>query len=274
MVFQKIVLLIGVVALFGCSDINKVMKSTDYEYKIKKANEYYEAKKYSKAQLVYEDVMPVVKGTPDYESLYYRWAYCNYYQKDYLNAESLFRGFGENFPKSSKADEMEFMRAYSHYKISPKAELDQTSTLKAITFLQTYINIHPNSPKAKEATELIEVLRKKLEVKDVRSATLYYDMGMFKAAATAFNEIMFNFPDSDKGDEYKLMMIKAWFKYAENSYEYKQVERFEKVLNECADFVDRFPESKLLVEANKYKGLSENKIKTLQNEQIKASTER
>lgn len=260
--------------LLGCSPMNKILKSNDYEMKIRKANEYFDSKKYSQAQIIYEDVMPVMKGSAEYENIYYKWAYCNYYQKDYLNAENIFKGFLENFPNSARVEEIEYMRAYCFYKMSPKPELDQTPTTKAINYLQTFVNLHPNSPKAKEASELIDGIRMKLEIKDYKSAELYYNMGYYKAAATAFNELMFNFPDSQKGDEYKLMVIKSWFKYAEKSYEYKQMERFEKVLNECADFVDRFPDSKLAGDVAKLKSQSENNIKTLQNEQAKASTER
>ncbi len=274
MAFRLYIILFLSVFAWSCSDINKILKSSDYEMKIRRANEYYDAKKYSQAQIIYEDVMPVMKGSAEYEDLYYKWAYCHYYQKDYLNAENIFKGFIENFPNSQRVDEIEYMRAYCFYKMSPKPELDQTPTTKAINYLQTYANVHPQSPRAKEAVGLIDGLRKKLEIKDYRSGELYYNMGYYKAAATAFNELMFNFPDSEKGDEYKLMVIRSWFRYAEKSVEYKQLERFEKVLNECADFTDRFPDSKLSGEVAKLKSQSENIIKNLQNEQAKASTER
>jgi outer membrane protein assembly factor BamD len=272
---MRIILVILLVGLLqSCSEMGKIMKSSDYELKIRKANEYYAAKKYSQAQIIYEDIMPVVKGTAEYESLYYKWAYCSYNQKDYLNAENLFKGFVENFPNSTLDEEAEYMRAYCYYKQSPKSALDQTATLKAITHLQTFANQHDTSYRSKEALELIDVLRKKLEVKDNNSAELYYKMGYYKAAATAFSEILNNFPDSEKGDQYKFMVIKSWVKYANNSYEYRQAERYEKVLNECADFVDRFPESNLNEEVAKIKLQIENSIKSIKDEQTKTSTKR
>jgi outer membrane protein assembly factor BamD len=218
--------------------------------------------------------MPVVKGSAEYESLYYKWAYCSYNQKDYLNAENLFKGFVENFPNSAQAEEAEFMRAYCFYKQSPKPQLDQTATMKAITYLQTFANQHPTSYRSKEAMELIDGLRKKLETKDYNAAELYYNMGYYKAAATAFSELLNNFPDSDKGDQYKLMVIKSWSKYAHNSYENKQGERYEKVLNECADFVDRFPDSNLNPDVVKIKSQTENTIKSIKDEQTKTSAKR
>jgi outer membrane protein assembly factor BamD len=79
------------------------------------------------------------------------------------------------------------------------------------------------------------------------------------------------YPESGKADEYKLMVIKSYFRFAELSIEEKKTERFEKVINECEDFVDRFPESKLRKEAEDYLNLSQTNIKNLRNEQIKTS---
>ncbi|HMP93475.1 MAG TPA: outer membrane protein assembly factor BamD [Phnomibacter sp.] len=266
--------LIGLVAfsLAGCHNINKILKSSDYEYKLTKANEFFTNKKYLQAQTIYEDVMPVFKGTPQYEDIYYNWAFCHYYQRDYLNAENIFKGFVENFPKSARAEECEFLRAYCFYKMSPKVELDQTPSMKAITYLQTFINTHPTSNRNKEAASIIDALRQKQERKEFLSAELYYNLGYYKAAATAFTQLMGNFPDAERSDEYKLMTIRSWYKYAEMSIPGKQEERFEKVLNECADFVDRFPDSKLLQDVERYKALTDNNLKNIKNEQAKAST--
>jgi outer membrane protein assembly factor BamD len=53
---------------------------------------------------------------------------------------------------------------------------------------------------------------------------------IYKAAAIAFGNVSDNFPDSKKADEYKLLVIKAYYEYAKMSYEEKQKERYEKVL--------------------------------------------
>ena len=74
------------------------MKSKDYEYKYKMAEQYYANKQYGFAQQLFEDIFPYVKGTTRYEDMYYKFAYSYYYQKDYLNAENLFKSFVENFP--------------------------------------------------------------------------------------------------------------------------------------------------------------------------------
>jgi len=264
-------LVITSLTLTGCSKFSKVQKSTDYDYKLRMAEQYYAKKKYNYAQLLYEELFPIVKGTEKFEDVYYKYAYCAYYLRDYMSAENLFKGFVEVFPNSARAEEMEFMRAYTFYRQSPKVELDQTNTQKAIGLFQTFINTHPGSARIKEATELIDKSRAKLEAKEFKSAELYYNVGQYKAAAIAFTSLMNNFPDSEKSDEYKLLVIKSYFQYAMMSIEEKKNERFEQVITECNDFIDRFPDSKLKGEAEKYLTQSQNNLKSLQNEQTKTA---
>ena len=256
----------------GCGKgINKILKSPDAEYKLRMAEKYFVQKKYSKAQVLYEDVMPFYKTRAEFQDIYYKYAYCAYNQADYLNAENLFKTFLEIFPNSPKAEEMDFMRAYSYYKQSPKPELDQTNTIKAMGMMQVFINTHPGSERNKQAAEIIDICRAKLEIKDHKSAQLYFDMGQFRAAGVSFTTLLNSYPESDRADEYKLMIIKSYFRYAEMSIEEKKPERFEKVIDEYEDFVDRFPNSKFLKEAEDYMNLSQTNINNLKNEQVKTS---
>jgi outer membrane protein assembly factor BamD len=121
------------------------MKSTDYDYKLKMAEKYYSKKDYNHAQQLYDDLFRVMKGTDHFEDIYYKLAYCAFYLKDYLNAENLFKGFVEAFPNSAKSEEIDYMRAYTFYKQSPKVELDQTNTTKTMGFMQAFISTHPGS---------------------------------------------------------------------------------------------------------------------------------
>ena len=66
------------------------------------AEKYYVQKKYNKAQMFYEDVMPYYKTRTEFQDIYYKYAYCAYNQSDYLNAENLFKSFLEIFPNSVK----------------------------------------------------------------------------------------------------------------------------------------------------------------------------
>ena len=258
----------------SCNKYSKVFKSKDYDYKLKMADEYFSKKKYKTAQQLYEELFPVFKGTSKFEELYYKDAYCFYNMKQYRDAESLFKGFLEVFPNSSKAEEVDFLHAYCFYKQSPKLELEQVNTSKSIGMMQTFINTHPGSTRIKEATEIIDKCRAKLEQKEYRAAELYYNLGQYRASAIAFTNLLNNYPESVKGDEYKLKTVKSYYRFAKESIAEKLIERYEKVITEYEDFVDRFPESKMLKGAESYRNLSQNKIKDIKNEQTQTSAKR
>lgn len=261
--------------LAGCSSqFSRVLKSKDYNYKLKMADAYYKQKRYKNAEELYIELFPVFKGTDKFEELYYKYAYCSYYQGNYPDAENLFKGFLEVFPNSSKAEEVAYMHSYTFYKQSPKVELDQINTTKAIGMMQSFISTHPNSPRIKDANDIIAKCRYKLELKEYKTAQLYYNLQHYRAAGISFTNLLNDYPESSKGDEYMLMAVKSYYQFAKMSIFEKQEERFEKVSTEYFDFADRFPDSKLLKEAESYKNLSLNNIKQLQNEQTKTPAER
>ncbi len=268
--FQLLLML----ALFSscASKFGKVYKSKDKEYKYKMAEQYYLQKKWDKASQLFEGLFPYVKGTARFEDMYYKYAYCAYNQKDYLNAENLFKNYNENFPNAQRSEECEYMRAYCFYKQSPKIDLDQTNSSKTLALMQAFINSHPGSERNKDAENIIAKMREKEELKEYKAAKLYYELSFYKSAAVAFNSLMDDFPDSDKSDQYKLEMVQSYYKYAEASIAGKQTERFERVLTEISDFEDRFPQSNLRPQMEEFKTLSNNHIKTLHDEQAKATT--
>ncbi len=265
------ILFISVSFLAACnSQFSKVLKSKDYEYKLKMADKYYADKKYHKAQQLYVELFPVFKGSEKFEDLYYKYAYCSYYLKDYLDAENLFNGYLGVFPNNPRAEEIAYMHALTFYKQSPKVELDQANTIKSIGMMQTFMSNYPNSERVKDAQEIINKCREKLEDKEYKSAQLYFNVGQFQAAGIYFSNLLINYPDSRKGEEYMLKAINSYYKFAEMSVASKQEERFQKVVTEYYEFADRYPESKLLKEAQAFKTLSENNIKQIKNEQTKA----
>jgi len=259
--FLFVVTVVG--TLTGCSKktITNILKSKDVEYKLGMAEQYYANKKWSKAQILYEDLFPLLRNDPRFEDLYYKYAYCAFNQKDYLSAENLFKGFLEVFPKSVRAAEVDYMKAFCYYKQSPRVELDQTPTQKAIGSMQAHLNNYPESSKAAEARKIIDESFAKLELKEQKSAELYYNVGSYRAAAITFTTLLNSYPESKRADEYKLMIIKSYYQFAGMSIDEKQKERYGKVIEEYYDFVDRFPESTLLKEAEKYFNLSSNNLK-------------
>lgn len=259
------------VLLNSCTEFTKVQKSNDYEYKLRMADKFYLNEKYNWASQLYAELFPLYKGQPQFEDLFYKYAYSAYNLKDWMNAENLFKQFVDVFPTSPRAEEMEFMRAYTFYRQSPKPDLDQTNTQRTIGLMQTFANMHPKSERAKEALEIIEICRNKLEEKASNAAQLYYNMRQYKAAAIAFNSVLEDFPDTQKGDLYKFNIIKSYYNYAERSIDTKKVERYEKVITEINDFIDRYENSQYRKQVDDLLNITQNNIKAFNNEQIKTA---
>jgi outer membrane protein assembly factor BamD len=260
--------------LMSCSKFNAIRNSKDYSYKLDQANKLFDKKDYNDAEILYEDLYVVYKGTDKFEELYYKTAYCLFYLKEYQEAESYFAHYLEVYPNSLKAEEVDYMRGYSVYKLSPKVELEQTNTVKAMGMMQTFIDRHPGSDRIKDANAIIDECRAKLELKAYNAAKLYYKLSQFKAAAIGYEDLLTEYGSSASGDEYNLELMESYYQYAVLSIPEKQAERFEKVVSEYQDFSDRYPDSKLLTQAAQYRDLSQNNIKAINNEQAKTSIER
>jgi outer membrane protein assembly factor BamD len=263
--FLFVVLLLS--AFYSCSPYEQVRKSTDINYKLTKANEYYDRKWYHRANELYRDLLPVMKGTKNYEAMFYRMAYTFYYTKDYLSASLYFKTFVDYFPNSKDAEEAQFLQAVSLYKVAPKASLEQTNTIKAMEAMQSFINQHPESKYIAEANTYIETARKKLEEKEASAARLYYNIGQFKAASIAYKEVMNTYPESPNSDLYEYMIVRSLYRYAKASVDTKQEERFANAVSAHNDFKQMFPNSRYLQESEQLHISADNKIKKIRNEQ-------
>jgi len=236
------VFLLFILLASSCTNsYQKVLKSTDFDFKLEKAKEYYNSGQYVKALPLFEELMSVYKGTKDVEQLYYIYPYCHYGLGDYLIANFYFENFLDYYPRSRYAEEARFMNAYCHYKMSPKASLEQTYTLKAIEGFQQFVNTYPSSEKVQECNGLMDEMRIKLEKKAIIAAKLYYDMQDYRAAAVSFNNALRDFPETEKREELEFLVLDSYFRLAENSIPSKELERYNQVVETYILFIDRYP---------------------------------
>lgn len=266
-VSRRIPLLFAALALMllaSCSGYEKVRKSSDVNLKLTKANEYYDKKQFQRANELYQSLLPVLRGTKNYEQLFYRYAYTFYYQKDYPAASLYFKNFTSYFPNSKDAEECEFMHALCLVKMSPKSNLDQTNTLKAMESLQSFINTHPNSKRLAEANQYIEENRRRLEVKEADAARLYYNIGQYKAASIAYKLVIDQYPESTNSDYYQYMIVKSLYEYAKISITEKQTERYSNTVAAFNDLKSAYPTSSYLKDAEHYQQLANNNIRKSQ----------
>jgi outer membrane protein assembly factor BamD len=235
--------LILLLVVSACSDYNKILKSTDYEFKYKKAVEYYEDGEYARAGTLFQELVNIYRGTSRADQIYYYYAQSMMGQKDYLMAKHYFQTLLKEFPGSDFAEEAQFMVGYTSYLLSPKPRLDQSVTHEAIDALQLYINLYPYNDRVDEANRLIDELQDKLVFKSYLNAKLYYDFENYKAAVIAIENSLEEYPYSQYREELKYMLLKSKYLLAMNSVKEKKEERLSGALDEYFSFVDEFPES-------------------------------
>jgi len=246
----------------GCSEYQKLIKSSDFDAKYKKAMEYYDDEDYYRSQTLLEELLTVYKGTEKAEEIYYKYSNCYYYLDDYLLAGYHYKVFAQTYPNSKYAEECSYLSAYCHYLNSPNYSLDQTDTYKAIEALQLFINKYPASERKDTCNVLIDKLRYKLETKSFNNSTLYYKLGDYKAAITTIKASLSDYPDTKHREELMYMLLKANYLLAVNSIESKKAERYQETVNEYYAFIDEFPDNKNSKEIEK---MYEQSIKHLEN---------
>lgn len=253
-------LFLTLLIVVSCGKFRKIEKSDDWRVKYEAALNYYEKKDYYRASVLFEQILPIVRGLPEGEKVQFSLAYCQYYDKLYLLASEQFRTFYETYGRSQMAEEARYMYAYSLYTASPGPNLDQTSSIEAMAAMQEFLNRYPNSKFRDKAIEVILTSQEKLEKKGFENARQYHKMRHYKAAIVALNNFKNNFPDSKYLEEAYFLVIESEFKLAEQSIASRQPERFKNVVEYYEEFLEKFPESKFLKEAQEYYSESVYKV--------------
>ena len=79
--------------LSSCGEYNKVLKSTDYEYKYEAAKSYFAKGQNLRAPPIMEELIPILKGTSNGEESLYMLAMTYYNQGDYVTASHYFNTY-------------------------------------------------------------------------------------------------------------------------------------------------------------------------------------
>jgi len=237
--------------LFSGCQFQRIMKNEDWRVRYEAAKEYYAKKKYYKASLILEDLMPIIVASKEAEEIQYLYPYAMFYEKQYLMSAYYFKTFHDNFRRSPKAQEALFMHAYSLYLDSPDFNRDQQSTEESIDAMQGFLNRYPNSEYAKRANENIRDMRKKLEMKAFENAKLYYKLGRYNSAVVSLDNFRKDYPDSDLQAEAQFLRLDAAYQYAKNSYPSKQELRFRNAIEIYEVFTERYAEEGQIKPAEK-----------------------
>lgn len=243
--------------LSSCGEYNKVLKSTDNEYKYEAAKSYFAKGQNSKAATLLEDLALIMKGTSNAEESAYMLAMTYYNQGDYITASHYFNTYYTTYPRGTYTELARFYSGKALYLDTPEPRLDQSSTYKAIEELQMFIEYFPESDRKELAQNMIFELQDKLVEKEFLSALLYYDLGSYtgntvysstgnnyQAAVVTAQNILREYPYTKRREDLSILILRAKYDMAKESVPEKKEDRMRETIDEYYAFINEFPESK------------------------------
>ncbi len=256
---QSILLLIIILAASSCGPFNKLEKSTNWEELYAGANKYYQEGEYNKAIILYDKVLPVIRGSEKAELADYNYANCHFKTKRYIEAAGYFSNFYRTYNRSPLAEEALFMNAYSLYLDAPDANLDQQSSQEAVAAIQQFVTKFPASASYERAMEMLIDLQGRFEEKAYMESSMYYRLkdglypgDFYRACIINFQNFAKDFPESKHNEELAYKLVEVSTGYAENSAFLKKEERLKDALAFATTFYRRYPSSAFTEKVQKF----------------------
>ena len=243
-----LITLLAALLLSSCGEYNKLLKSTDYEYKYEAAKNYFAKGQYSRAATLLNELIAILKGTDKAEESLYMLGMSYYNQKDYQTAAQTFTQYYNVYPRGTFTELARFH--------TPEPRLDQSGTYSAIQQLQMFLEYFPDSSKKDEAQSMIFALQDKLVMKEYLSAKLYYNLGNYlgnnyeSCVITAQNALK-DYPYTNMREDLSILILRAKYEMAVYSVEDKRAERYREAVDEYYAFKNEFPESKYMKDADR-----------------------
>ena len=258
------IIFLSALQLCSCGGYNAIMKSSDYDAKYELAKTLYVEGKYSNASNVLEDCVLMLRGTSKGEESVYLLANCYVCMKDWIMASQYYQNYYKTYTNGEYVENARFRSGQCLYHDTPDPRLDPTSTYGAIDELQTFMELYPGSVYTDEANEMIYEMYDRLVEKEMRSATLYYNLGNYmgnnyqSGIITAQNALK-TFPYTKYREELSMLILRCKFKMAEESVQDKMLDRYRDTVDEYYAFKNEFPESKYMKEAERIFAVSSKK---------------
>jgi len=241
---RPVILIFLAFIVTSCGEYEKLLKSTNTELKKQKVFDYYDDGKYMKSIELLSQILPRYRATDEAEQLNWINAQAHYMIRDYMMAGTYYQNFADTYPGSNNAEEAAYLSAMCDYYQSPRPELDQANTRKAIESFTIFLKRYPNSTRNDDCKASILELQEKLVEKSYLSARLYYDLKQYRAATVSLSNSLKEYPDTKYREELMYLKLDALFLYAERSVPEKKGERYQTTLDEYYSFIEEFPSGK------------------------------
>jgi len=247
-------LFLGLMILIGMSTAcssSKNLSKLSPEERVAYAKKLFDKGRYTDAKLQFQVLVLNNPGSSIVDMAQFYLAECHFKLKDYIIAASEYEKLIKLYPRSEYVDDAQYKIALAYFKLSPKAELDQKYTYKAIEECQKFWEDFPGSEHAPEVAEILQKSREKLAKKQYKTGDLYRRMGYYRSAVLSFDAVLEKFYDT---------------KYAESAYYWKaqcqyRLHQYKDARDTIQALLAKFPKTKYKTKAVSLAETIEKKIK-------------
>jgi outer membrane protein assembly factor BamD len=254
MLHRKLLVVSSIVVLLfltACGGSNR-MRYENAEQAFQRGMEDYERGRWDRSAEFFRGALSFGRATPQAVDAQYYLGWAHYNNREFVLAASEFNRFATMYRNDPRAGEAEFYRAMSYYRQSPGYQLDQTDSQRALQDFQLFATRYPDHEYAPRAEEKILELRDKLAQKQFETARLYERRRMHEAAALMFERVFDRYPDSSPWAERALVAaMENYVRFAEESVESRQAERYDLALRNYERLVQLFPGSEYIPQAER-----------------------
>ena len=136
--------------------------------------------------------------------------------------------------------------------------------MAAVKEFQDFLDYYPYTALKERTQQMIFSLQDKMVEKEFEAAKLYYDLGTYMGncsyggsnyeacIVTARNALLdFPYASPERREEFSIMILRAKFHLAQQSVEEKRLDRYRDTIDEYYGFMNEYPESKYLKDAQR-----------------------
>lgn len=182
-------------SLAACGS-NKLRANMTTEERLAYANQLFQKKNYFDARTQFRIVTLNAPGSTIVDEAQYYLGECHYEMEEFITAAAEYEKLLRLYPQSPFLDDAQYKLGMCYFRLSPKADLDQKYTWRAIEEFQRFLDDFPNSDLKNEVVDKLTATRGKLAKKEYEIADLYRRMAYYEASMVYFDEVINRFYDT------------------------------------------------------------------------------
>ena len=164
--------------------------------KLRIADGLYARKKFTQAGMEYKDFLAVFAGDERGDYAQFRLAESYRGAKEYALASVEYRILIADYGYSEYIDDAFFLEGLCAFEMTQRAERDQTYSYQALSRIERFLDIFPDSPRREEAMKVRDDIHDLLGKKAYKSAKLYFKRKHYGAAEIYFRKVIDENPDT------------------------------------------------------------------------------